>query len=258
MLSFILKDSLHDMKQLHIPIKTLVLLLFIASFAFSTKQVNAEEEKKAYRAYQEISVSSGHISYAEPETWNNSQYSSVSLRDINQVNNHISFFLNLEATETSGQPSDIDGLIRTSDYQKFGFGYIFNASKERTTFFIELGVGLIGFQHYIEEGDDTLQYSENATSEYRVVYENGLLRNDKSGAYLHIAFGIKIKDRHKLAFYIQPVSEGTFEVIGNPREYSSSADDNATNETDNFSPVPDKIVNGMVGIRYSLILPSFW
>ncbi|MCH9853652.1 MAG: hypothetical protein K0U45_09135 [Alphaproteobacteria bacterium] len=240
---------------LHIHVNIFVLLLFITSFALSIQHANAQEigaqtEQKKYRAYQEISVSSGNISYAEPDLWNNADYSSIAIRDINQVNDYVSFFVNLEAAETNGPPSAIDGLVRTSDYQKVGFGYIFNATTQKTTSFMELGVGLIGFQHYIEETDKA--------GNYRVVYENGIFRNGNTGGYLHVAFGIRINDRLKLSFYAQAVEEGTLEGKGSTSNPVLS--DNDANENDKQRPPipPKKIVNGMAGVRYSLILPSIW
>ncbi len=257
--------------------KKLVRLLFIASFAFSAHHANAQEtgadEPQLYQPivdenapepdalepeeyYEEISLSFGQISYANPELWNNNGFYSLAWR---YANHFKSTFIDLEIAVTETQLSSVDGLTRRSNYEKLGYGIIFNKGNTATAFFSEFGLGFIKTKHYVH-GSTTWRAPESDEKyEHQVTYENaGPLLSSfygniyNAGFYFHAAFGIKIKNRHKLSFYIHPIYEGPLAVRS-----STDSELRHNNEQENtsyyYGEIPDKIVEGMAGFRYSYI-----
>ncbi|MCH9853650.1 MAG: hypothetical protein K0U45_09125 [Alphaproteobacteria bacterium] len=250
-------------KQTHIPSKISALLFFIASFASPANQVNAQEIGADKSNILEISTSLAHIAYADPETWNNSISYSLALRLINQSDDNDNFFVDVEIVQfdiggTNDNNSPIDGLTRNSLYKKIGAGSIFNKTRAETTFFLAFGVGVITFKHYIE-GVAAWRYPEsNKRYHHRIIYEA------ETGAYMHVEVGFKIQNRHKLSFYITPVLEGRL-TASNASDYRTDPDPFEQNSTPYnhqvnpypYASIPDKIINGMAGFRYSYVFASF-
>ncbi len=257
------------MKKLSsISIKPFALILFIASLALPAHQANAQEvdiyqpeineeaidEVRAVKSteYTEISTSLGYVSYTDPETWNNNTSYSVAFRDVSK-GIYETTYIEFEMAETLSATSDIDGFRRNSSYQKLGFGVIGNESNAPTTFFSSFGLGFIRTKHYVR-GVNAWRYPESdEIYDDTIIYQNsGLVISDDAGVYVHFGLGIKIKNRHKLSFYIDPIIEGAL---------SARSDVHDANNNEGlyyYGSIPRQIVNGMAGFRYSYIFPKSW
>ncbi len=245
-------------KASHIPIKISALILLIALFVLPIQQAIAQEidakqtppteedrledaRKKSMKSYIELSQSSGHVSYTHPELWNNNHYKSYAFRFIGELYKGNAYFINIEFADTNDGISDIDGLIRQSDYTKAGFGRIFNKSPARTTIFAQYEIGYMTAYHNIE-GTTAWRAPEYDRGYYASVIHH----NDS--IYLQIELGIKIKNYHKLSvYYTNPILQATTSVTDN-------ADNNSWGNPGDAGPFYHNIVNDMVGFRYSLIL----
>ncbi|MCH9845656.1 MAG: hypothetical protein K0U39_09140 [Alphaproteobacteria bacterium] len=259
-------------KPLHTPIKIFALLLFIASFGFSAQQANAQEtgtyqpetndevidEVIAVKStkYKEISTSSGHVFYADPELWNNDQYYSIGFRFVVEQEKITGFF-DFNATATHSATSPIDGLTRQSQYQKFIFGFSFEENRAATRFFLEYGVGLIKTRHSVQGVAAWRSSESDEIYPHQIIYENaGPFFVNDAGGFVHVEFGMRVQNRHKFSLYIQPIIEGTLTARAGTSYGKNDGDEPGKNYY--YGEIPDKIVNGMVGFRYSYILPKSW
>ncbi len=239
--------------QLHTPIKTFALILSIASLALPAHHANAQEtEKTTINRYSEATLGTGSVSYTDPELWHNDDYHSIGFRWVSDnPQSNITRFIELEASFTNGETPSKDGLIRSSDYEKLGFGYVFNKSKAETSFFTELAVGVFNVNHYVK-GEAAWRAPESDTrSDQRATYQNQGISYAVDSVYLSVGLGVKIKNNHKLSFYIQTMSEGDLSA-------KSTANDNdyPDDDYDYHGAIPQDISNGMMGIRYSYLFQS--
>ncbi len=274
------------MKKLSsISIKISALIISIASFSLPAQQANAQEigadsntnDKTTtsydyrYQAestkYFEIYTSFGNAYNADPETWDNNDFYAIGVRFANQDATHImtnqsdlggnfgnESYLELEYAETSRVISPIDGLTRKSTYGKIGTGWVYTNTAAPTSSFVEWGLGIITVSHSVE-GEAAWQSPASETRSYqKVAYENrGMTFSNNPGIYVHAGYGIRIKNRHKLTFYITPVLEGTLSV----RATTYNDEDNSQSES-YYGTIPSQIFYGMAGFRYSYIFRSSW
>ncbi|MCH9845655.1 MAG: hypothetical protein K0U39_09135 [Alphaproteobacteria bacterium] len=245
-------------KPLHTP-KIFILFIFMTSFAFSAHHANAqeaganqsrtseskinqeavgsgdEEETDIIKLHREVALSLGNMLYTQPETRNNDEYYSLLWRLFVQTNEggRLFFFTDLEFASTPSDISDVDGLTREDQYLKLGGGYSFNKTSAPTTFFSSLGAGIITFEHHVK-GVAAWYPASDTRSFQNIIYEN-------YGIYLEAELGFKLQNRHKLSFYyIHSIPQQNLKARDNVH-YSVA--------------VPDEIINGIVGFRYSFL---FW
>ena len=230
-----------------------------------TVDENAPEPEKSYKVnYVELYLPIGQVSYADPETWTNNKYYGLGFRVV-ELHDVIGTFFDYELGFTNMATSDIDGLKRKSNYEKFGIGFTFNQNQSGTTLFFGLGVGFINVLHSVEGkaswGAPESETESDEVYETRIIYQNytpllpvlllsGGGLPQESGVYLHVEIGLKIKNRHRLSFYFQPIDEGTL-AARNDTSYNT----NQSQPNDNYyyADIPDRIVESMAGFRYSYI-----
>ena len=241
------------------PIKPFALLIFIASLAFPAHQVNADNsatgeaeindeaiDKKEETSYLEVSTSLGYIFYTDPEKWNNNTSYSVAWRHVS-TDKYGTTYIEFELVETLLATSKIDGLTRNSSYQKIGFGEIYNKSNAPTTFFLSFGMGFINTRHRVQGFAAWQAPVSDEVYVDTVIYQNtGFSISTDSGGYVHLGLGVKINNRHKLSLYIEPILEGAIAA-------RSDVDDANNEDLYYYGSIPRRIVNGMVGFRYSYI-----
>ncbi|MCH9853653.1 MAG: hypothetical protein K0U45_09140 [Alphaproteobacteria bacterium] len=246
-------------KQIHI--KIFLLLLCTAPFALPAYQANAQEiggnekqideaEKLKIGRYSEVTFTSGRVSYTNPSLWTNDFYSSIGFRWVSRyLASNLETYIEFEFGETNYKTSPIDGLIRSSSYEKLGYGFIFNKSpKAETSFFVELGAGLFNVDHYVKGEAAWRAPESDEISNRTVTYRNDGISYFLNDIYLNFAIGAKIKNNHKLSLYIQPLSEGDLSARGTSNDgvYPDDA-------YDYHGKIPQNISNGMMGIRYSYV-----
>ncbi|MCH9845657.1 MAG: hypothetical protein K0U39_09145 [Alphaproteobacteria bacterium] len=206
--------------------------------------------------YQEISTSLGHVSYADPELWNNDQYYSIGFRFVTEQERRTGFF-DFNAATTNSSTSPIDGLTRQSQYQKFIFGFASNKNKAATRFFLEYGVGLIKTKHFVQGIAAWRSPESDKIYPHQIIYENaGPFFVNDAGGFVHVEFGMRVQNRHKFSLYIQPIIEG--KLTARADIFYGKNDGDKPDKNYYYGEIPDTIVNGMVGFRYSYILPKSW
>ncbi len=226
-----------------------------------TVDENAPEPEKRYKVnYVELYLPVGQVSYADPETWTNNKYYGLGFR-VTEINSDIDLYFDYELGFTNSATSDIDGLKRKSNYEKFAVGFIANQNQSDTTLFFGLGVGFINVLHSVEGQAAWRAPESDEIYETRITYQNytpllpfvllgGGGLPQEIGVYLHVEIGLKIKNRHRLSFYYQPIDEGTL-AARNDTSYNT----NQLQPNDNYyyGEIPDSIVESMAGFRYSYI-----
>ncbi len=273
-------------KQLYTHIKIFARLLFITSFALSANQTNAQDigaddiaidqpeingeatddttlsydyrYQREYRHYIEIYTSLGHASYVNPHLWNNNDYYALGIRFITEDAEDDSTtredYTEVEYGETLSKNSPIDGLTRQSVALKFGFGWIFNKKPAATSSFAEFGLGFIAASHFVQGEAAWKSPASEEVYYHQVAYESAFGLSTNPGIYFHAGYGIKIKNRHRLSFYITPVIEGTISVRG----ITYNDKNNMQSESYYYGAIPKQILYGMAGVRYSYIFQSSW
>ena len=256
-------------KLLPAPIKIFALILCIASFALPVHQVNAQEteiyqpkiNENAIRAvkstrYEEISTSLGNVFYADPTLWNNDQYNSIGYRFVIEQDGITGFF-DFNIATTNSKTSPIDGLRRQSSYQKFIAGTSFEKNRAPTRFYVEYGFGLIKTRHSVQGNAAWRSSESDETYGNQIIYENaGPFLISDAGVFAHLEFGIRVQNLHKFSLYIQPIIEGTLTARADTSYGKNDGDEPGDNYY--YGEIPDEIINGMIGFRYSYILPKSW
>ncbi|MCH9844079.1 MAG: hypothetical protein K0U39_01085 [Alphaproteobacteria bacterium] len=265
-------------KLTHIPINISALLFFIASFVLSTHQATAQEietdlpqlyelklyqpivDEKGFHSYTYIPV--GQVSYADPELWANNEYYGFGFR-FAELYAVAGAFVDYELGATNAVTSQIDGLNRRSDYEKFGVGVIFNQNQSGTSLFFGFGGGLINVSHSVKGEAAWGAPESDEVYDNQVIYQNYtpllpfLLLNgvipDSTGLYFHVEIGLKIKNRHILSFYFQPIHEGTLAARNNVYYNNASTE---PNDNYYYGEIPEKIVESMAGFRYSYVFDN--
>ncbi len=276
------------------PIKISALTLFIIAFALpihhapaqelnaqelnaqelnaqelNAQELNAQENDDTTQPYDyhyhadatryiEIYTSFGNAYNADPETWNNDNYYAIGFRFANQDKDYRfadATYFGFELAETSKAISPIDGLTRQSAYLKLGGGWIYNNTAAPTSSFVELGLGFITTAHFVQGEAAWKSPESEEIYHHQVAYENrGIAISDDTGVYLHFGLGVKIKNRHKLSLYISPVYEGRLSA----RSIVDNNEDGSQPESYYYGEIPDRILYGMAGFRYSYIFQSSW
>ena len=252
-------------KQLQTSIKNFSLFIFIISLFLLAPQVNAQEsvenKEKIYKSvharYVEFTISGGYVSQFNPDLWNNNQYYSLGMRFSYQADDGPIGFTNFEFGGTSSAVSSIDGLTRQSSYQKLGIGRIFNKNSAESGFFAEAEIGLIAVHHTVTGEAAWRAPESDEVYEHQVIYENSgesLLYG--AGTYARVAFGVNIKKRHRLSFYIQPIEEYYLTARSAPKIIEKHQGD--LEEPYYYGTIPHSITNNIVGIQYGFVYPSPW
>ncbi|MCH9845658.1 MAG: hypothetical protein K0U39_09150 [Alphaproteobacteria bacterium] len=243
-------------KQLYTHIRTFALFIFIASFTLSANHANAQEREaraedpfkgliftEHLSNYLEIGVATGNLIYAPSETRNDDGYNSLFVRTFLTLNDKkCCLFIDTEAAYSRTETSEVDGLTRQDQFGTIGVGYVFNKEPKQTTSFYTLSTGLLFFNHFVR-GNAAWNPESDALSDEQILYE-------KYGLYVQAEIGMKIKNRHKLyLYYIHP-----FAQQGSTAKNASPTFLGANGPVNHSVAVPDEIVEGIVGFRYSIML----
>ncbi|MCH9853649.1 MAG: hypothetical protein K0U45_09120 [Alphaproteobacteria bacterium] len=177
------------------------------------------------------------------QLWNQTYYHFGPLRFTIQPNKESKnqLLFETEYAVIEKDKSNIDGLSRSSNHAKIGLGWIFNKSLTDTTSFVQFGGGYFSVTHNIS--GITAWNGADADNRY---YDS--INYDSQGFYLNFETGIRIKNRHKLSFYISPVFyQKPLKAERFPSQTSHQED------IYQHHSIPKHIINGMVGFRYSIL-----